>query len=182
MPLAELSPLEQRIRRLEVALARLQAARSSVPPPRERVTNQRPVPPPAAPAQAPEEKGLLDRVRQSIAPADPPAAAPAAGLVPAGLRRHWLLLDAVAELRAMGRMFVDPRYRMSKAGWAVSLGLLVALLFSYWWVPGTSIPLFGYWLNKAVDLALAYALLRVLTREARRYRETAPDLPPSLRL
>jgi hypothetical protein len=172
--LAELSPLEQRVCRLEDALAQLQASQSSRPSPRERFTDHRPAPPAPAPTPAPtpEGKGLLDLVRRSVAPADPPA----------GVRRHWLLLDAVAELRAMARMFVDPRYRMSKAGWAFSLGLLLAFLFSYWWVPGTSIPLFGYWIDKAVDLALAYALFRVLTREARRYRETAPDLPPSLRL
>ncbi len=181
MPLAELAPLEQRVRRLEDALAQLQAARSPVPP-RERITRQPPSPRPSTPEPVPEAKGLLDRVRQSIAPTDPAAAESAAALVPPGLRRHWLVLDVVAELRAMARMFVDPRYRMSKAGWAASLGLFVAFLFSYWWVPGTSIPLFGTWINKAIDLVLAYALFRVLTREARRYRETAPDLPPSLRL
>jgi hypothetical protein len=181
-PIADLSPLEQRVRRLEEALAQLQASRSSVPPPRERFTEHRPPILLPAPVPATEGKGLVDAVRRSIAPAEPPVAPSAAALVPAGVRRHWFLMDVVADLRAMARMCVDPRYRMSKAGWAVSLGLLVAFFLSYWWVPGTIIPLFGYWINKAVDLALAYALFRVLTREARRYRETAPDLPPSLRL
>jgi hypothetical protein len=181
------SPLEKRVRRLEDAFAQFQAARSSAPPPKERFTDH---PPPAAPPVpvpgAAGKGGLLDRVRQVIVRADPPAAprvaAAAAAPVAAAVRRKGLLLDALAELRAILRMFVDPRYRMSKTGWLLSLGLLVALLFSYWWVPGTSLPLFGYWLNKAVDLALAYALFKVLFYQARRYRETAPDLPPSLRL
>jgi hypothetical protein len=79
-------------------------------------------------------------------------------------------------------MFVDPRYRMSWAGRLVPLALAFAFVFSYWWVPGTSIPLVGFWLNKAADLAVAFVLFKVLTGEARRYRETAPDLPPTLRL
>jgi hypothetical protein len=37
-------------------------------------------------------------------------------------------------------------------------------------------------LVKAVDLVLAFVLYKVLHRAVRRYRETSPDLPPSLRL
>lgn len=187
-PDADVPPLERRVRRLEEAIAELQAARSFGPPPKERFTDRRPpeAPPAPAPPVAGARSGLLEKVRKVIVRADPPAAPPGAAavaaLVPAAAHRKGLLLDAVAELRAMSRMFVDPRYRMSKLGWLAALGLLVALLFSYWWVPGTSLPLFGYWLNKAVDLALAYALFKVLFYQARRYRETAPDLPPSLRL
>jgi hypothetical protein len=187
-PDADVSPLERRVRRLEEAIAELQSARSLGPPPKERFTDRRPpdAPPAPAPPAAGTRSGLLEKVRKVIVRADAPAAVPgaaaAASLVPAAARHKGLLLDALAELRAMSRMFVDPRYRMSKTGWLASLGLLVALLFSYWWVPGTSLPLFGYWLNKAVDLALAYALFKVLFYQARRYRETAPDLPPSLRL
>jgi hypothetical protein len=33
-----------------------------------------------------------------------------------------------------------------------------------------------------VDLLLLYSMFKILGHEARRYRETAPDLPPSLRL
>jgi hypothetical protein len=37
-------------------------------------------------------------------------------------------------------------------------------------------------LDKIVDLALSYILWKVLIHEARRYRQTAPDLPRSMRL
>ena len=186
-PLAELSPLEQRIRRLEAALAHLQGARQSALPDQERFTDQRPPASPTVPAPAAAGKGLLDKVRRSIARTDPPAAPPpepasAAALVLPAVRRKWLLMDVTAELRAMFRMFVDPRYRMSKLGWLVPVLLFAGIVTSGWWVIGTSIPFIGTWLNKAVDLALAYALFKVLTHEARRYRETAPDLPPNLRL
>jgi hypothetical protein len=44
------------------------------------------------------------------------------------------------------------------------------------------IPVVGGLLNKVIDLVLAFLLFKVLGHEARRYRETAPDLPPTLRL
>ena len=89
---------------------------------------------------------------------------------------------AEPELRAILRMFVDPRYRMSWGGRVTAIVLALAFAFSYWLVPGTSIWAFGYCLDKVTDLVLCFALFKVLTYEARRYRETAPDLPPSLRL
>ena len=54
------------------------------------------------------------------------------------------------------------------------------------WFPGLSAagsfsPFLGIILMKPVDLVLAYFLFRILGREARRYRETAPDLPSHLR-
>ena len=40
-----------------------------------------------------------------------------------------------------------------------------------------------FWLlTVPVDLLTLYGLFKILSHEARRYRETAPDLPPSLRL
>ena len=36
--------------------------------------------------------------------------------------------------------------------------------------------------NKLIDLLLGFLLFKVLGYEARRYRLTAPDLPPTLRL
>ena len=42
--------------------------------------------------------------------------------------------------------------------------------------------LIGFLLDRAIFLVLAYALFKVLTREATRYRMTSPDIPPSMRL
>jgi hypothetical protein len=60
--------------------------------------------------------------------------------------------------------------------------LAVAIVTSWWWVPATSIPIVGTLLDKAVDLVLAFVLFKVLSHEARRYRETSPDVPAKLRL
>ena len=80
-------------------------------------------------------------------------------------------------------MYVDPRYRKPWHVVTLPPDLLAAILLSYWWVPGSSIPLLiGTTLNKVVDLVLAYVLFRVVDREVRRYRETSPDLPSALRL
>jgi hypothetical protein len=63
--------------------------------------------------------------------------------------------------------------------------LFAAFLFTKFWFP------FALVLEKAnlawlvvvpVDLLLLYSMFKILGHEARRYRETAPDLPPSLRL
>ncbi len=82
-------------------------------------------------------------------------------------------------------MYVDPRYRLSWTGYVLPPLLFVAYLLSYYWVPFTSL-LDGMKLSRLltvpVDVLLLYSMFKILGREARRYRETAPDLPPSLRL
>ena len=78
-------------------------------------------------------------------------------------------------------MYVDPRYSMPWLGRLLPLVLLAAFIASYYWAPFTSVPGVGWLLNKALDLLIAFVLFKVLGHEARRYRETAPDLPPGLR-
>ncbi len=90
----------------------------------------------------------------------------------------------IAEARAAVRMYVDPRYNISWLARLMPLALLLAFFTSQIWIPG--IHFMPDWLaivvSKIVDLLLAYLLFRIVSREARRYRETAPDLPASLRL
>jgi hypothetical protein len=181
-----LLPLEQRVRRLEDAIAQLQdlqGIQTRVP---ERVPRPAQQGQPATPSLASADlllnvgKHLFEAAAAPVAqPAPPPPARPP---LSGRARGVWLFWDIVAEARAILRMFVDPRYRMSWAGRLVPVGLAAAFVLSSWWVPGTSIPLVGFWVNKAADLVLAFVLFKVLGYEARRYRETAPDLPPMLRL
>ena len=103
-------------------------------------------------------------------------------MVPPGVRRTWVLLDALTELRAMYWMYFDPRYRLSWLGRLAPLVIVVLILTSWFWMPGASLPFVGLILDRAVDLILAYILFKLLSHEARRYRETAPDLPRGLRL
>jgi hypothetical protein len=183
-PDSMLLPLEQRIRRLEAAIVHLQEQQSM----ETRVTSgrrDRPPTPPAAPSSTP---GLLVNVGKRLLGASPEPARPAAPPSEEGAakrpksRRSWLVLETIAKARAVLRMYVDPRYRLSWTGRLAPLVLIFAFVTSCYWIPGTSIWIFGTLLNKTIDLALAFVLYKVLGHEARRYRQTAPDLPPTLRL
>ncbi|MFO0929393.1 MAG: hypothetical protein U0736_20590 [Gemmataceae bacterium] len=184
VPAASLAPLEDRIRRLEDTITQLQALDGLEERIADRLQSVQRDPPPAPPAASPvlDTARALMNVSRVMLPADPsPAAAPR----PAGPAREWLLQNVVAELRAMYFMHVDPRYRMSLVGRVVPPILLVAFFLSGYWVPLTTCGLgglLGPFVTKPIDLALCYALFKILSFEARRFRETAPDLPPNLRL
>ncbi len=170
-PPTELS-LEQRVRRLEEALTSLQERRVAEPPVAA-------VPAPTA-------------IRLNVNKPPPAPAIPVATLVPdpspivpPSVTRGsvlWLLWDTWAEARAIVRMFVDPRYRLPRSARVLPLVLLAAILTSGYWVPFSSVPVLGSWLVKAIDLILAFLLFKWLGHEARRYRQTSPDLPANLRL
>jgi hypothetical protein len=93
--------------------------------------------------------------------------------------RPWLLFDVYAELRTMVRMFLDRRYRPTWPARLIPPALLVLILTSWVWLPvpsilGTTILTL---LDKTVDVVLAFAAFKILSREARRYRELVADLP-----
>jgi hypothetical protein len=185
-PEASLLPLEDRVRRLEDALAQLQDLKGIEGRVAERVAVQLAREPPAAVPVAPPPAAstagmLLDAGKRLLG-----AAATAVKQAPAEVKRAALFWEAVAEARAIVRMYVDPRYRLSWLGRLVPPGLVLLIVTSGWWVPGSSVPVFGPYFHpllvKGIDLLLAFVLYKVLGYEARRYRETAPDLPPTLRL
>jgi hypothetical protein len=178
------SPLEDRLHRLEEELARLRAAPSAAPAPH---------PDPATSVVSKPGGFWSGFGKRLVAPSGPAAAAPTApppsprsenlaSMIPAGVRRTWRLFDALTELRAMYWMYFDPRYRLSWMGRLGPLIIAALIVTSGFWMPGTALPLIGLVIDKLVDLILAYILFKLLSSEARRYRETAPDLPPSLRL
>jgi hypothetical protein len=118
----------------------------------------------------------LASVQEPGPPTEPAAAKPSLG---------WtaLLLELLIELRAIFCMFVDPRYRLGWPTRILTILLLVALATSMFWPPMSMLPnVVANILDKIVDLALSYILWKVLIHEARRYRQTAPDLPRSMRL
>jgi len=176
-PLAALS-LEQRIRHLEEAVKLLQQRRAAGPSPT--AASDAPAPPPPTairldPAQSPS----LPAAPVAVRVPDPPSLA-----APSVARGSvlWLWWDTWAEARAIVRMFVDPRYRMARSARLLPLVLVAAILTSSYWVPFASLPVLGGWLVKASDLFLAFLLFKWLGHEARRYRQTSPDLPANLRL
>lgn len=185
--------LEQRVRRLEDALALLEQQREDdprlrTPPIEARPVEPLPVPVVAPiPAPAPTSTAVLIDVGKRLLGAATQAVVATPIPVPSVAHPNeggilWLLWDTWAEARIIVRMYVDPRYHFPWAARMLPLFLLAAILTSYYWVPGTTIPLLGWWFNKAVDLLLAFLLFKWLGHEARRYRQTSPDLPPNLRL
>jgi hypothetical protein len=198
-----IAALEQRVRRLEDALAAVQDTTQLEERVVERITKAAPpaqpvaapvaTPAPApAPVAAPDSTDLLMHAGRHLLPAAvgviqaEARAADAHAAAAPGAREPWLLLDAYAELRAMVRMYVDRRYRMTWVGRTVPLVLVIALLTSWIWFPGLSAAftvsqLLGLLLMKPVDLVLAYFLIRILGREARRYRETISQLQAYVR-
>jgi hypothetical protein len=162
-PEAVLSPLEQRVRRLEEAVAQLQ----NKPQPDTRIMEPAPPHAPATPLPpAATEPGTADRTRTK-----------------------WWLFDIVAEARVILRMIVDPRYRMTWIGRLVPAVLMIAFLSAYYVIAAVpilgpllvNIPVVGSLVVKIVELLIAFVLFRVLSQEARRYRQMTPDLPPSMR-
>jgi hypothetical protein len=177
-PEALLSPLEERLRRLEAAFAVLQAQPPTAVPIGKSSQRFTAEPPAAIPITATNQ----------IAPASslsPTTFSLLANLVPrpAGKKAGWLLLELLAEARVILRMYVDPRYRMTWVSRLVPPLLLLLFFF-----PGWLLPIVGILLNTVpllanlVRLPIAFILFKVLGHEARRYRECTPDLPPSLRL
>jgi hypothetical protein len=170
--------LEQRVRRLEDVVLSLHDRRPAEP--RSGPSPNVPPPPPTA-------------VQLDVNKRPPTPAAPVATAVPVsvpGIAQSvmrgsvmWLLWDTWAEARAIVRMFVDPRYQLPWSARVLPVILLAAILTSRYWVPFASIPFLGDWLLvKLVDLLLAFLLFKWLGHEARRYRQTSPDLPTNLRL
>jgi hypothetical protein len=139
-----LASLEQRVQRLEEAVTALQ--------------ERKPVEVPQVKAGPPP---LEDRP-----PPPRPDHPPTASALP---RTPWLLIDIIGEARCMVRMFFDIHYRVA---WytriAVVLVLIMILVSNLWlgWV-----PLLGFILVKVWDLVLAFLAYKILSREARRYRE-----------
>jgi hypothetical protein len=188
-PLAEagapsVQSLEQRVRRLEDAVAALQDTRML----EERVVarvgerlNHNAVPPR-------ESSGSLVEAGRRLLPAAVESFRAHAGSVetvgrlvaPPGKRRHWLLYDLYDELRTVVVMLLDLRYR-PYLSWTACLGppmLLALLLTSGYWLrllyPVGSL-IADTPLDKLLDFFLGLLVYQILAREARRYRATFPD-------
>jgi hypothetical protein len=109
----------------------------------------------------------LQTVRQQTDEAD-------AGAQP-NLQHHpWLLFDAIAEARAMFRMYFDSCYRVSWIGRVTPLVGCCLLILS--WLTLGGIPFIGFLLDKVFDLALAFVVYKVLHREVQSYRFAIADL------
>jgi hypothetical protein len=91
------------------------------------------------------------------------------------LQHHpWLLFDALAEARAMFRMYFDSRYRVS---WIARITpLLGCIMLVLSWLLVSGIWLVGPIVDKSFDLILAFVVYKVLHREVQSYRFAIADL------
>jgi hypothetical protein len=200
MPAPAVSPLEERLRRLEDALAQVadpkQIENRIAERVAERLASERPIPvAQIAPAPAPQAPSvnipagmILDVGKRlfttTAGMANRATSTPehSESAVMNGVRRTVLFFDMLTEARAIWCMYTDPRYKMSWAGRLVPLALALFLLTSAFLVPGAQLSVVGTFIDKLADLIPAFIFFKLLSYEARRYRETAPDLPPDLRL
>ncbi len=164
--------LEQRVRRLEDAIAALQDTQLMEDRVVERVVHR--VEPIIHPALAPSSGLIVDAARMLLPktvealPEDEPPADGTAPETPS--RPPWLLLEVVRELRAMLRMLTDYRYRMTWTGRVVPL-MALAIAFFSWVLIGGRFLYLGDLIDKAVDAVLIVVVYKVLRREVLRYQE-----------
>jgi hypothetical protein len=184
----QLPALEERVRRLEAELALLQDTRSLETRVAAQVQDKL-AHDLGSVTGTPPTAGLVEISKRLLGLGTPPPRTLSPR--PEGTRNGWLLFELWAEARAIVRMFVDPRYRMSWVGRFLPLGLMVAFVFSDYVISillpvlGSvllNIPVFGRLFDHAVQLVIGFVLFKVLGLEARRYRQTSPDLPASLKL
>jgi hypothetical protein len=85
----------------------------------------------------------------------------------------WAFFHIFKELRLIGQMYLDPRYRLSRVaqiGVPLVLILMVGNYFFFGWLM-IQIPLMTPVVERVVLIFLAIALYKVLSREAGRYNE-----------
>jgi hypothetical protein len=165
--------LEQRVRHLEVAMADLHDTTELEARIVKRVTKrlertERKSPDKTAGAASTGRRmlpAMLVAHGQSTEPENPSIAAPLGAW-----RGLWFFFAAYAEIRTIIRMFFDKRYRPTWLARTVPIVLFLAILTSYFWLPGTSISLIGTLIDKSIDVILAFLAFKILAWEAACYR------------
>ena len=88
----------------------------------------------------------------------------------ATIASRWLLLHTFRELGLIWRMFRDRHYRVGWFTWLIVLLFLPLILLSEWWFPLAWLPIVGSYLDKIMNVVLAFFVYKALSREARRYQ------------
>ena len=168
----QLEALEERVRQLEDTVAAMHDTRSLEERVAERVAERIQG---SLPQATSSPAGILIDAGHHLFPATADSTSSEyaysgrATNVDPGPRPPWLLLEIYEEFRAIYWMFLDPAYRLSWTGRLAPLAILF-VLFSSWLFLG-SFP----WsmIDKILSLVLIVVLYKVLSREARRYRQMA---------
>jgi hypothetical protein len=199
---AEVEALEDRLRRLETVLTNLADTRQLEERLAERMSKRVDQATPVATlATAPLATAATAPLATAAPATDQPPAKPNA-IVEAGRRwwpftfggqasgpgsadsgrasASWLLFDLLREFQSILHMYGDPRYRLTWSGRILPVVFLALIATSSFWtypLTGWMPALLGNLVLKTIDLVPAFCLFKVLSREARRYRETIPQYP-----
>lgn len=182
-----LHELENRVNALEEAVGRLEDTQALEERIVARVTDRLP----QVKVSADHDTGILEeRVLARLADRMP--AAPVPPQSDGAFRRDdtapstswgggwasWLFIDMFREAKLLVQMVFDRRYRMAWTTRVVAIILLPAIILAHWWLPLLFFwfPLMWFaWTQELcinlVNLLLAFALYKALSREARRYAE-----------
>ncbi len=164
-PIDRAEELEDRVRKLETALADDDAVADRVIAKLSTIATER--------ERHPESDRMLVLAAPMIAPPPPPQGAvlhpPAAA---DATERKWFLHQVAAELRLVATMYFDPRYRISRTTQFALPGIALVLIFNYFffsvWV---NIAFLSPVLERLLVAVLALVGYKLLTRELARYRE-----------
>jgi hypothetical protein len=171
-------PLEQRVQRLEDAVALLQDTKRLEDRLAERITKR--LKREAAQAAPVSGEVLMAAGRQVLPAAMEMIRIQADNaerrllLPPATGKQPWLLFDFYVELRSMVRLYLDRRYRVSWMARVIPLAALIMVLFSWLFLSG--IWIVGPVVDRVLVVTLAFLVYKVLSREVQLYRQALANL------
>jgi len=186
-----LADLEGRVQSLEMAVTRLEDTQALEERVVARVTERLPQVKVAERDAAALDVGVMEerivaRLAERLPPApEIPIAEPAPRQDDGGLLTRWgggwaswLFVDMFREAKLLVQMIFDRRYQMAWTTRVVALILFPAILLAHWWMPFFLFWFPLMWLEvtrefciNLLNLVLAFALLKALSRETRRYQE-----------
>lgn len=188
--------LEQRLRRLEDAIAAMQDQQAVEERLLERLINRvtpdasRPRLPNLEPSPSPIPPAHAQSHSQSPQPSPTPALldaviadTPAGQIVKTAVyakqqASRWLIIDILRDLSDIVRMYFDNRYHVSRQAKIVPMIVLIVMILSYlYFTFMVPLPIVNTICDKIFDVFLILYLYRFLCREADHYRSTIALYP-----
>jgi hypothetical protein len=155
--------VEQRLRRLESAVAALQDTHLMEQRVADRVLQKSKRSPLAALRDT--ATVVVDASKALV-----PTASSSSQSPPAPEKAGWLLVDLWCEVRTFGKMIFDHRYPFSYAGRFGPVIITCAYVFCWLFMGGV----IGSLLERIIDVVLAFVLYKIMSREVQRYRAMFP--------
>ena len=149
-------PAEDRLARIEMALAQLAAQQAAGPPPDGY----------SARKSAPSANGPVIPLSMAF------QAAQAAGYLPGSdsAKKSWLDWPVIREFRLVTRMYFDPRYSPTRAAQLGVPAIFLILVANYlFWAYFFTFPVLAHLGERIILMIAAIVLFRILSMEVARY-------------